>query len=173
MIRTQIVLSLYILLMAASASGTIWDGGGIDNSLGTAKNWDGNSAPKNDGSQTLSFQGSTRISPVAGQTWLVMGIHFSNTSSAFKLTGGQLNVGDLGIRSLVAKAQTISNPIRLTANQPWWASQGDLVLNGAVDLDLKTVTLQGPGNMIINGNVSPGFIDVRNNCTLTLSGLVS
>ena len=60
MLRHFVFLAAPLLLAALPATGQIWDGGGGDDFLATAKNWNTNAVPANNGTAVLQFPGGTR-----------------------------------------------------------------------------------------------------------------
>jgi hypothetical protein len=65
-------------LFAATAT---WTGGGGDDLWGTGANWQGGSAPVNDGTADIVFDGGTRLTPSLDANWSVNSVTFGRMVS--------------------------------------------------------------------------------------------
>ncbi len=117
-----------------SASGqSLWDGGGGDNSWSTALNWSGDVVPVNDGTATVMFAGSTRLTPSVDMPWSIAGLAFNSGAGSFVISGSSITTGSGGIVQSSTAAQTLNNSFILAAAQTWRASAGNLTFAGPVD----------------------------------------
>lgn len=168
--RSVAVLAMTVALLAAGSAraAVVWDGSGVDDSLGTQENWVGDSLPA--ATDDVQFDGSTRtdlITGGAGRTY--RSITFNNTASAFTL-GGTDTISVTLTASVVppdfantivnnsAATQTFNAPVALTggSNNPGiQALAGDLVF-GNLSLGTSGSTrVNAPGHTVtINGNLT-------------------
>ena len=84
--RTSILLvaalTLSVAAAPADANPFTWTGLGADNNWQTAGNWN-NGTPDNNGTATLFFDGSTRLTPNTDVAYSVLSIQYNNTAGAF------------------------------------------------------------------------------------------
>lgn len=161
------------LSMGSVGGQSVWDGGGGDDSWSTARNWSGDLVPVNDGTVTVGFSGSTRLTPLVSVPWSIKGLAFNPGSGSFVISGSSITTGSSGIVQSSTAAQTVNNSIVLAAAQTWSASAGNLTFGGSVDnagyslnIDAaisRTIAL----NALVSGS---GGIQKSGAGTLTLSG---
>lgn len=162
-----------ILCMGSASGQSLWDGGGGDNSWSTALNWSGDVAPVNDGTATVMFAGTTRLTPSVDVPWNISGLAFNTGSSSFSISGSTITVGSGGIVQSSTAAQTVSNSFILAAAQTWRASSGNLTFGGSVDnagfqLNVDAAISR---SIALNGLVSgTGGLQKIGSGTLTISG---
>jgi autotransporter-associated beta strand protein len=162
-----------ILCMGSASGQSLWDGGGGDNSWSTALNWSGDVAPVNDGTATVMFAGTTRLTPSVDVPWNISGLAFNTGSSSFSISGSTITVGNGGIVQSSTAAQTVSNSFILAAAQTWRASSGNLTFGGSVDnagfqLNVDAAISR---SIALNGLVSgTGGLQKIGSGTLTISG---
>ena len=99
-LRLLAAAGLCIAGSAGSALGQIWDGGGADNNVTTALNWNTNVAPLNNGTANLVFTGAVRLAPQFPGPFDVSTITFNNLASPFTLVGP----GPLTVRSAIVNS---------------------------------------------------------------------
>ena len=175
-----------------------WDGGSASgNNWSDAANWLGNLAPSLSGN-TLTFAGTTRLTPNMDNNYSVSGLVFSNTAGNFTIgssVNGTLTVGSGGIQDNSAGTQTLNVPVVLSAPQSFNVAGSGLILNsnvlGGVDIIATgggAVTFDSPGTNVLedldanNGqvNISTGTVNVtdasgnqtmiENNSSVVVSG---
>ena len=164
------LLAVLVLRGSADAATLTWTGGGGDNNIGTAANWSPAQIPV--AGDVLIFAGGTRLTPQLVANLTVASLTFNATAQAFALGGaGAYTVNGGGITNNSTSTQTIGNAIVLGADQAWNAASGNLVINGTVNLGVRTLTNSGGNTTTITGAVS-GTGGIRQNGagTLSLSG---
>jgi pectate lyase len=143
----------------------IWDGGGGDNNLNNASNWNFNSAVR--AYDPLVFAGSTRLAPnnnfASGTEFPTL--TFSNNAGAFVLDGNTVNVGK-GITDDSAAVQTINLALNFVYGLDHYSMvrdinvtspNGSLIINGSILAPPNTygkaysVTKLGPGLLTLAG----------------------
>ena len=87
-------LVTFALIQNTNAQTDTWDGGGGDNNFGTGNNWADNSSPGVGSGWTLTFAGSTRLSPYNNYgswddfgSWL-----FASGAGSFNITGNAIDL---------------------------------------------------------------------------------
>ena len=88
------------------------------------------------------------------QVTSLSGITFSNTASAYTLSGGSVTSGAAGIVNDSSSAQTVSLGLTLGANQTVNARSGNITLGGDINNAGNTLTLDGTNTTTINGSIS-------------------
>jgi len=148
-------------------SAQIWLGSGGNDFWTTAANW--TAPPANDGTASLTFGATTRLSSDVDTPFAVLGITFANTAGPYVITGDPLTIGSGGIENHDLDLQQFDNAITLAASQTWDAEAGNLQFNGAVAFGANPLTLSGPrtvtfdaarsgsGNLLLADNVSVIF----------------
>ncbi|RRK01502.1 PEP-CTERM sorting domain-containing protein [Opitutaceae bacterium TAV4] len=148
-----LAMGLLVVINLQSATYT-WDGGGSNNNLSTAGNWNPDGAPAQGAGADLIFAGSTRLSPAVEWGWTVKSLSFNSTAGAFTLTGGQFTIGTGGVTNNSTRTQTIQSQIALSANQTWNAAAGAIVSTDNFNGGNNTLTLAGSSAITISGQVS-------------------
>lgn len=105
--------------------------------------------------------GSTLVMAGAGgdvtnnaQVTSLQGVTFSNTASAYTLSGSAVTNGAGGIVNNSTTSQTVSIPLILGAAQTVNAASGNLTVNGTIDNGGNLLTVNGANNTTIGGVVS-------------------
>jgi autotransporter-associated beta strand protein len=183
------MLCACILLCALSTvvergwAGVNWDGGGADDNINTAANWDANTLPALTGaSANLFFRGTTRLTPQLNIPINPLGIQFDSTAGAFMIGGvNTLTIGSTtvngNITNLGSAAQTIDAPL-IVNRGTLDAASGDLIVNGTINVggnsraSGRSLTITGPQQVILNGVIegtgtgdptaSPGGVITKN-----------
>jgi len=138
-----------------------WDGGGSANNWSDANNWSPAGAPVNNGTASLSFNGSTRSTPNVDTPWSVNSINFTAASGGFTIGGSQLTIGSGGITSVSTEpfAEAINTPVVLSASQTWTASanfvgNGGLVAGSTINLNGFNLSVGGADGGALEGAIS-------------------
>jgi autotransporter-associated beta strand protein len=174
---TIVRLTLYLcaLICALPAvAGTTWDGGGANSLWSTANNWNPNGVPANNGTASLAFAGTTRLTPDMDANWSINSLTFNSGAGAFTLgsTGGfVLTIQGGGITNNSASTETINNAITLGTAQTWSATSGGLTFGGNITNGGFLLTISGGSNTSASGVISgTGGLTKSGAGTLTLSG---
>jgi autotransporter-associated beta strand protein len=140
------IAATFIASAAIKAATFLWDGGGTDDNISNAINWNPNTAPTSAASSTiLSFAGTTRLGPVQNfvNGMVVQGLQFTSTAGAFTVSGSkfvfQTGSASPSIDVAGTNAITISAPLQLDNN---------LTLTGAGSAQLTFASpVSGAGNI--------------------------
>ncbi len=168
--RPVMLAGLIACPSAATAASITWTGAAGNGLISTAGNWSGSVAPVTN--DTLNFAGTSGLNPQLGSDLIVTRLAFSSGAGAFTLGGvGRYTINSSGILNSSVQTQTINNLLFLEASQTWSAGSGGLSLGGAIDTNAMTLTIDGPFNTAIAGNLSgTGKITKIGTGTLILSG---
>ena len=132
------------LLSATILPAQTWDGGGANDNLTEAANWNPNGLPST--TSDVIFAGIVRLTPNVASAFQVNSLTFDNTAGAFAFGGvGTLGIKDGGLTNNDTQTQTIGNPVNfgLSTVSSINAASGGLTLNGSAGLGTATVTLSG------------------------------
>ncbi|MBC2595237.1 hypothetical protein H5P28_13295 [Ruficoccus amylovorans] len=162
--------SLSLMLLSLSAQAQTWSGEGSNNNWSDAGNWSG-SAPANDGTADISFEGTNRLTPNVDTDWSIAKMTFGSSAGAFEISGNDITINGASSGNYVwlqnnsSNLQTINNNIIYSgsaSNFQIWATEGDITINGDIDLGTARSWL-GMGNasssspartITLNGNIS-------------------
>jgi len=161
-----------IALSVVPASLT-WNGGAADDNLSSNPNWLGGLAPGYVG-DSLTFAGTTRLTPNLQANYSVPTITFDSTAGSFVIgsAGFGLTLTGGGVINNSASAQTFNLPITTAAAGIFTAEAGDLTLEQAVTNAGNAVTVAGSFNTTINGAISgTGRLIKTNGGSLILNGV--
>lgn len=176
------------LSVSTLAADFTWDAGGDGISFSDGLNWSTDTVPASGLNNRLILgdgAGGVTGSQVVGMDVirLVGQLRFETDFGADYLVedlGGRLlinaaNQAGLGIVNLSVSAATINVPLSVSgsaATQIWFASAGDIAVNGTVNLNNNTVSISGGNDVSVGGNVSgAGAFAMNGSGTLTLSGV--
>ena len=149
-----VVAAFLVGVLPGIASTYTWGGGDAgSNNWSTADNWTTNISPSNDGSASVVFTGTTRLSPLVDQNWSVNGLTFAPSAGAFSIGGDQLTIGSAGINNASYSNQAISNSLVLSSTEDWNAGAESLNITGAINNNGYTLTLDG-NNLAISSTLS-------------------
>ncbi len=156
-----------------------WDGGGADDNWGTAANWVGDAAPANDGSDDLTFNGTTRLTPAVDAPWSLSSIVFDDTvaAGAFTIAGSDITFTvAAGVTNNSATDQAINaNLITPAGVMNITSATGGLTIGGGVDISAgggAALSVGGAQDTTISGVISGagGSLAKQDAGTLTLAG---
>lgn len=132
----------------------VWDGGDVSlDNWTSVTNWAGDLAPGIFG-DSVSFAGSTRLTPSLDADYNVGGVTFDNGAGSFVIgtLGNTLTLAG-GVTNNSTSLQTISVPVVLNAVQTVNAASGDISLgdvNNAVS-GVGGLAKTGNGTLVLNG----------------------
>ena len=149
----------------------VWDGEGADDNWSTNPNWTSDAGPASTG-DSVTFAGSTRLTPSMDADYTVTGLSFDATAGTFTLgTAGSTLNNSGGIVNNSANAQTVNVPMVMTAAQSINAASGDVTLGSPIDNGGNTLTVEGSSDTTLSGDVSgSGKLSKTGAGTLNLSG---
>lgn len=153
-------LSKWIVLAAvicgqAKVEAQIWDGGGGNDVWSNLLNWSPDGAPVNNGTASVTFAGSTRLTPNVDTPWSINSLTYASGSGAFTLGGSALTFGSGGVTSMASTNQTISNSLILASTQTWaTAANGTLTFAGALNNSAHNLTLDTIGEITVSGSIT-------------------
>src|SRR6266581_2592960 len=130
--------AFFISILLVAAQGVFaqtWNGGGANDNWSTIANWIGSTPPANNGTASVFFGGTARLTPNVDAAWSINSLTFNNTSGLFAISGSAITIGAGGITNNDADLQTINNSIILSAPQTWNATAGPLSFGSAMNLN--------------------------------------
>jgi len=140
-------LAVLLAAIPASAVTYTWDGGGADNNIGTAANWNPDGAPATNLATTdLVFDGTARLSPSFNAAFSANSITFNNNAAAngFGFFGTALTIGTGGIANNDGNFETFNNSLTIgTATSQLNAGTGGLFFNNNITLGTNALTITG------------------------------
>ena len=149
---------IYALSITVTASSLTWDGGSsLNDNWSSGTNWAGDVAPGLVG-DSLTFAGTTRLTPNLDTTYSVTGLTFDGTAGAFVLgtAGSTLTNGSSGIVNNSTAAQTFNVPLVMNGAQTFNAAAGSLILNSNILNGGSVLTMDGTTNTLLAGAINGG-----------------
>ncbi len=143
-------------LVTVTLANDVWLGAGPDDYFDTNPNWSHAAAPGFAG-DSLTFAGATRLTPSLDNNYSVTSVTFSNTAGSFNIgtaNGSILTVTGGGVANNSANAQALNVPVALTAPETLTAVAGDLTLGQTLDNGGNLVTVDGPHNTTLAGELT-------------------
>lgn len=145
-------LTLPLTLVAGN---DVWNGAGADNNFSSNLNWTNGTAPGYAG-DSLTFAGSTRLTPNVDLNYSLAGISFNSTAGAFNISsanGSVLTNTANGIVNNSASTETLNVPITFTAPQSLNAAAGNLSLPQGLTKGGNLLTATGAANTLVGGSI--------------------
>ena len=147
-----------VLASPVSAAVVNWDGGGGNDNIGNAANWNPDGAPASDLVNTdLVFDGTVRLTPNFNAAFSANSITFASNAAAnaFTFGGSALTIGAGGIVNNDANTQTFGNNVGIgTANSTFNAANGALTFNGTVALGANALAVNGTNATTFTGAIT-------------------
>jgi len=164
--RRLFALVVFVLCPLGTALGQTWDGGSATtNNWSDAANWNPNNVPASNGTATLNFAGSTRLTPVVNVNFDVAGLTFDNGAGAFAIGNSgsaTLTLRGGGITNNNASVtQTLNVPVILATSQTW-GGVGPLTNSGTLNLGANQLTIDNTGAFTLTGVISGAGSVVKN-----------
>ena len=149
----------FVLGAGAEADPITWDGDGADANWSTAENWSGDTLPANDlTTDTAVFETKGSLSdPSIDTARSVTGVTFTGAGWTLGDGGAALTLGMTGIDSAGSGTNTIAADIVMGLASPstWTVGAGNtLVIDGTVDNGGNALTIDGAGDITLNGVIS-------------------
>jgi autotransporter-associated beta strand protein len=153
-------------MLPFALAGPIWDGGGTNDNINTAENWDADTLPALTGSTSdLVFTGTSRLGPAINIPINPLSIRFDAAAGSFVLSGaGPIAIG---AASTTANGNiTNANPLAQVIDAPLiWnrgtlnTQSGDLVINGPINIgggsasSGRSLRVEGNRDVFLNGTI--------------------
>jgi len=159
-IRTLRIVAFLGVTLAAplllGAGTNTWDGGGTDNNWSTALNWNPDGIPLNDGTASVEFDESLRLTPYVDVPWVINSLVFKSAAGASSIHGSPLTVGAGGIVNLSSSIPSpcFLNDLILSAPQKWEASGSGLRFLGNAANSGHLLTIAGYSTTAVYGNIT-------------------
>ena len=148
---------------SAHADNFAWNGGGTTDAWSDGANWTNGAAPTGLNTDTLTLQGSARLSPTVDvyDPWVLRSILFTNLAGALVLSGNTLRFDNTGTMLDLRGGQnvTISNAIQIASGTGTRtiSQNGNggtvLTLVGPVTAD-ASILVRGSQTIVIEGCIS-------------------
>jgi hypothetical protein len=146
----------------------VWAGGGSDTLWSTGPNWASGFAPVS--GDSLTFAGTTQLTPNMQANYFVPWLVFSNNAGSFNITNDGTHTLTLNgsVTNSSTSAQTLSVPVSLGAALTLNAAAGNITLSNTIT-GSGGITAIGTTNTLA-GNTSYSGPTVVNSGVLALSG---
>jgi autotransporter-associated beta strand protein len=151
------IASPYPFSLTIGSVNEIWNGGANDDNWSSSMNWVGGAAPVPNVSDSLIFDGQTRLAPVMDGSYNVYAVTFDNTAGSFNVStiGGTLTLTG-SVTNNSANAQSLNVPVVLGAPVTVNAASADLTLGQTVNNGGNLLTLTDGGHNLTMGGVISG-----------------
>ena len=171
------------IALIIQASSETWSGGGSANNWTTNENWVSVLAPGLVG-DSITFDGSTQLTPSMDTSYSVTALTFASTASAFTVSSANSGILTLtgGLTNNSTSAQILNVPVVITTTQVVNAASGNISLGsgtsggGLTKVGNNTLFLGSAANTFSGGLViSNGTVSINNNSSagsgqITLAG---
>lgn len=149
-IKSILASCMMLLALNVIVCAQTWDGS-TDNLWTEGGNW-GGSAPVNNGTANVVFDGNTETTVNIDAAQDVNSVTFDTTAGTFTLTNLALTIQSGGMTNQSANLQTFLSRIILGAGQTWTAQDGDFLLSRVTASGANTLILQGPDRFLFQAN---------------------
>jgi autotransporter-associated beta strand protein len=157
-------------------SSRTWNGGSlVDSKWSSVTNWVLNAPPASP-ADSVTFAGTTRLTPDMNANYSIAGLSFDNTAGSFNIsssTGGTLTNGLSGIANNSVNPQVLNMPVVLGTAQTFNPAAGNLTLSNSVTGGFA-LTKSGNGTLTFSGSgtSSVGDLIVTNGLLKVTAGTV-
>jgi hypothetical protein len=158
----------YSIQLTVTSVAEVWSGGGSDTLWSTGPNWASGFAPVS--GDSLTFAGTTQLTPNMQANYFVPWLAFSNNAGSFNITNDGTHTLTLNgsVTNNSSSAQTLSVPVSLGAAITLNAAAGNITLSNTIT-GSGGITAIGATNTLA-GNTSYSGPTVVNSGVLALSG---
>ncbi len=152
----------------------VWNGGSLtDNNWTSNPNWTSGAGPAYAG-DSVTFDGSTRLTPSVNTNYSLTGLTFNSTAGSFTIgtaNSSALTLTAGGVVNNSANAQILNVPVTLSAAQTLNAAAGPLTLGQNLTNGGYLVTVSGISNTVVSGAiVGAGGLAITGTGNLSLAG---
>ncbi len=164
-------IAIFLAPLAARAATFTWDGGGADDNILTAANWNPNAVPVSSATTTdLVFEG-TAATPTLTSAFSAKSVTFTNASSItiFSVTGTPaLSIGAGGITNGLTQKQIFDVPVTFVATTTGLTTNSDgLTFKKTVNIGSGTINNSGNSVSFLSSIAGTGTLNQNGFGTLS------